>query len=258
MSTTAPHLDLSEWLPFGQLATRQWLLDQGLSRHSVDNALKSGKLVALARGVVARPEVPVGWQGVVASLDRILPQAVYVGGLSALNQAGLSHYVSLDQQIQLYSAASQPTWLPKLKLKVKLVWHTIGHLWDQGALQKTDSLQEQTVEGGWSWRLASPEQAFLELLADVPDEVGFEHADNIMQGLSSLSPRRLDALLRACRHVRVKRLFFFFADRHQYPWRKLLSAEDYDLGAGKRSIVPDGKLDKTYLITVPESFHGSG
>lgn len=258
MSTTAAHPDLSDRLPFGQLATRQWLLEQGLSRHSLDNALKSGKLVALARGVVARPEVPVGWQGVVASLDRILPKAVYVGGLSALNQAGLSHYVSFAQQLHLYSAVPQPSWLPKLKLKVELVWHTTGHLWDQRALQKAGSLQEQSMEGAWPWRLASPEQAFLELLAKVPEEVSFEHADNLMQGLSSLSARRLDALLRACRHVRVKRLFFFFADRHQYPWRKHLSAEDYDLGAGKRSIVPGGKLDKTYLITVPESFHGSG
>lgn len=257
MGATDYHPDISEWLPFGQLATRQWLLEQGLSRHSLDNALKSGKLVAMARGVVARPEVPLGWQGVVASLDKMLPQAVYVGGLSALNQHGLGHYVSFGSQVHLYSSAPQPTWLPKLKLKVELVWHGTARLWDQRALQMAKSLREQTAEAGWSWRLASPEQAFLELLAGVPDDVSFEHADNLMQGLSSLSPRRLDALLRACRHVRVKRLFFFFADRHQYPWRKHLSAEEYDLGVGKRSIVSGGKLDKTYFITVPESFHGS-
>lgn len=228
-----------------------------MSRHSLDNALKSGKLVALARGVVARPEVPVRWQGVVASLDRILPEPVYVGGLSALNQSGLGHYVSFDPQIHLYSTAPQPTWLPRMALEEEFVWHGNGRLWDQQALEAANSLQEQFMEAGWSWRLATPEQAFLELLAGVPDEVSFEHADNLMQGLSSLSPRRLNALLCACRHVRVKRLFFFFADRHQYPWRRHLSAEDYDLGAGKRSIVPGGRLDRTYLITVPESFHGS-
>ncbi|MCP8900946.1 type IV toxin-antitoxin system AbiEi family antitoxin domain-containing protein [Gilvimarinus xylanilyticus] len=254
---TKPHPNLSEWLPLGQLATRQWLLERGVSRHSLDNALKSGKLVAVARGVVARPEIPLGWQGVVASLDRILPSAVYVGGLSALNQHGLGHYVNFDSQMHLYSAAAQPSWLPKLKLNVELFWHSTVRLWDERGLQMAKSLREQTAEAGWSWRLASPEQAFFEMLAGVPSEVSFEHADNLMQGLSSLSPRRLDALLRACRHVQVKRLFFFFADRHQYPWRKHLSAESYDLGVGKRSIVPGGKLDQTYLITVPESFHGS-
>lgn len=257
MIMTGYHPDISEWLPLGQLATRQWLMTRGITRHSLDNALKSGKLVAMARGVVARREAPVSWQGVVASLDRMLPQAVYVGGVSALNQSGLGHYVSSDRQIHLYSAAPQPTWLPKLALKVELVWHGTGRLWDQWALPVADSLREQTMDMGWSWRLASPEQAFLELLAGVPDEVSFEHADNLMQGLSLLSPKRLDTLLRACRHVRVKRLFFFFADRHQYPWRKQLSAEDYDLGVGKRSIVSGGRLDKIYLITVPESLHGS-
>lgn len=254
---TNSHFNLSEWLSLGQLATRHWLQQQGMSRHSLDNALKSGKLVALARGVVARPEVPVRWQGVVASLDRILPEAVYVGGLSALSQSGLGHYVSFDPLIHLYSAAPQPTWLSRLALKEKFVWHGNGRLWEQWALTEANSLQEQSMEAGWSWRLASPEQAFLELLVGVPDDVSFEHADNLMQGLSSLSPRRLDVLLRACHHVRVKRLFFFFADRHQYSWRRHLSAEDYDLGVGKRSIVSGGRLNKNYLITVPESFHGS-
>lgn len=77
-----------------------------------------------------------------------------------------------------------------------------------------------------------------------------------MQGLVNLSPRRLDSLLKACKHVQVKRLFLFFADRYQHAWRQKLQAEDYDLGAGKRSIVAGGKLDTTYNITVPEIFHG--
>jgi len=58
----------TELLPCGQLATRQWLLAQGFKVYQIDNALKSNKLKSLARGVVARPSVPVEWQGVLASL----------------------------------------------------------------------------------------------------------------------------------------------------------------------------------------------
>lgn len=257
VNVTSTHTDLSTWLPLGQLATRQWLLEQGVSRHALDNALKSGKLLAVSRGVVARPGLPIAWEGVAASLNQMLPQGVYVGGLSALEQTGYGHFVSVVRQLHLYSMASQPAWLPKLASRTELIWHSTRRLWDQKMLLAADSLREQSVEGGWPWILASPEQAYLELLAGVPNEVSFEHADNLMQGLSSLSPRRLDALLRACRHIQVKRLFFFFADRHAYPWRKHLQADDYDLGAGKRSIVPGGRLDKTYRITVPEAFHGS-
>lgn len=247
---------LDNWLPYGQFATRQWLLKRGMPRHSLDNAIKSGKLRRLARGVVARPGVSIRWEDAAASLDRVLPQAVYVGGLSALAHAGFGHYVNFARQLHLYSSAPQPSWLPKLPLGREVVWHLTGQLWDQQKLLATDSLHEQPVEGGWPWKLASPEQAYMELLSGVPDKVSFEHADNLMQGLSSLSPRRLDVLLRACRHVQVKRLFFFFADRHSFPWRRHLQVENYDLGSGKRSVVTGGKLNKTYLITVPESFHG--
>lgn len=73
-----------------------------------------------------------------------------------------------------------------------------------------------------------------------------------MQGLSSLSPRRLQKLLGDCRSVKVKRLFFYFADRHQHAWLKKLNKDAIDLGEGKRMLVKGGKLDKNYLITVPE------
>jgi len=250
--------DKLESLPFGQLATRQWLLANGLPRHAFDNAMKSKKLVALARGVVARPGAPVGWEGLAASLSRMLGEPVYVGGMSALELAGLVHYLRLTRRIALYSAAPCPSWLDKLDLGVDLVWHSTRRLWRVGALQQAGSLKLQSGSGGAAYWLASPEQAMLEVLADVPDTVSFEHADQLMQGLTSLSPRRLDVLLQGCRHVQVKRLFFFFAARWNYSWFQRLDRADYDLGSGKRVVVKGGRLDRDYLITVPESFHGRG
>ena len=247
------------WLPLvhhGQFVTRQWLLERaGVSVHALDNALKSGKLESLARGVVARPGVPVTWEGVVASLNRMLDALVYVGGLSALSEAGLNHYLDFSGRLHLYSFAPEPPWLKKLPLKTDFVWHRTGRLWDEQALLASNSLREMPFASDL-WQMASAEQAFLEVLMDVPGNVSFEHADNLMQGMSALSPRRLDALLKACRHVRVKRLFFFFADRHGYAWRNRLDPRDYDLGAGKRVVAEGGKLDPTYLITVPRDFHG--
>ena len=39
-----------------------------------------------------------------------------------------------------------------------------------------------------------------------------------MEGLRNLSPRRLQALLSDCKSVKVKRLFFWFAERHNHAW----------------------------------------
>lgn len=253
------HQDLHDYLPVG-FATRQWLLDQGMPVHTLDNALKSGKLVSLARGVVSHPRLanePWDLGDVVASLNRELPEPVYVGGLAALSRAGLAHYASFNKREQLYSPLRMPAWFARMAISQNYVWHGTARLWDNAWLQNENHFR--TFDFPWDGlkALATPEQAWLEVLAQVPNGISFEHADNLMQGLSVLSPRRLDALLRVCRHVLAKRLFFFFADRYDYPWRKYLNAADYDLGAGKRSVEAGGKLDKTYLITVPESLHGS-
>ncbi|MES9881954.1 MAG: hypothetical protein ABW185_13840 [Sedimenticola sp.] len=36
-------------LPHGLVATRQWVLEQGVSRHALDNAVKSQKFVQFPR-----------------------------------------------------------------------------------------------------------------------------------------------------------------------------------------------------------------
>ena len=78
----------------------------------------------------------------------------------------------------------------------------------------------------------------------------------LFEGLANLSPRRLQNLLAACRSVKVKRLFLFFADRHDHPWLKKLDTSRIDLGTGKRMLVSGGRLNSRYQITVPEDLDG--
>jgi Transcriptional regulator, AbiEi antitoxin, Type IV TA system len=108
--------------------------------------------------------------------------------------------------------------------------------------------------GHWNWpiELSSPERAILELLDELPKRESFHQADMLMEGLSNLSPRRLQRLLESCRSVKTKRLFFFFADRHHHAWLKRLDKRDIDLGKGDRLLVKGGKFNRTYHITVPE------
>ena len=76
------------------------------------------------------------------------------------------------------------------------------------------------------------------------DRETFHQADMLMEGLRKLSPRRLQTLLADCRSVKVKRLFFWFAERHQHAWLKQLDRNGIDLGHGKRMLVRGGKLDR--------------
>src|SRR5206468_5699822 len=104
--------------------------------------------------------------------------------------------------------------------------------------------------GKWDWPLvtSSLERAILELLDEVPERETFHQADMLFEGLPNLSPRKLQPLLPACRSVKVKRLFLWFAERHQPPWLNALDRSGIDLGRGKRMLVKGGKLDQKFNI----------
>jgi hypothetical protein len=104
--------------------------------------------------------------------------------------------------------------------------------------------------------MAGEERATIEMLDQVPNEVGFDHADETFQGLSNLRPRLVTRLLLSCRSVRAKRLFLFYAGRHGHAWLKHVDREAVDLGTGKRQLEPGGKFDARYQITVPASLMG--
>lgn len=252
--------ELAKLVPYGLLATRSWLLDKGLARHSLDNLVKSGQLVSLAPGVYKRPETPLRWQGVVSSLQHMGNDLV-VGGITALELQGLSHYLSLSSRttIHLYGYASLPSWVNKLDLDETFQWHGNARLWV--ANKQKGQPVVFTLDLPWgdqpaALKVSCPERAICEVLVDVPREISFEHADQLMQGLTTLSPRRLEAVLYRLKHVGAKRLFFWLAERQGHTWFRKLNPDRFDLGHGKRVLAKGGKLDRKYLITVPEEMHG--
>jgi hypothetical protein len=245
-------------LPLGVPTTRKWLLAQGITAHRLDNHLKSSKLIALAPAIYVRAGLPVNWQGLVFGLQRLYPQGV-LGGLSALESQGFGHFVQMSEvrEVHFYAPQKAPAWLCKLTLSCRVVWHKNISLWQPNFAEMFDGFS------ALSWRddlsplsLSCVEKAFLELLADVPASVSFDHADALMQGMTSLSPTKLKYLLQACTNVKVKRLFFWLANRYQYPWLKKLNVKEFYLGSGNRVIAKEGKLDNQFHITVPEHLYG--
>ena len=247
-------------VPYGMLATRKWLLSKGLTAHSLDNAVKSEVLLPLANGVYSQYSRSLKWEGVVASLQRMESEnkecttRTVVGGLSAIGLAGLSQYLPLSAtpSINLYSQNKLPVWVSRLSLPMRFVDYHTRRLWPESVVSTGDySKAYQWDEYMPAVQYSCPERALFELLMDVPSTVSFEHADELMQGLVNLSPRKLDKLLQVCKNVKVKRLFFWLAKRHSHAWLTRLDAKNYDLGSGKRVIAKSGKLDKEFLVTVP-------
>jgi Transcriptional regulator, AbiEi antitoxin N-terminal domain len=101
---------LRHLIPEGAVTTRSWLIDNGFDRHAIDNLVKSQQLSPVAQGVYTRPEATPTWQGIVHFLQTDLGLNLTIGGLTALDLLGFSHYLSLAslKKIHLYGTDGLP------------------------------------------------------------------------------------------------------------------------------------------------------
>lgn len=266
-------LNLEHELPEGLLVDAAWLGQRGYSTSLRSQYVAAGWLEQPARSVYRRPRGPLNWQQTVISLQSLLECPLVVGGRTALELQGYAHYLSRSmQEVHLYGPHRPPSWLSHLPVSVRFLYHNDRKLfrtehgnhkfgtllWNPATGQSagSDPAQAPAVksQGQWDWPLilSIPERAVLELLDELPTRESFEQVDKLMGSATNLSPSRLQDLLADCRNVKVKRLFFFFADRHAHPWLKRIDKAKVDLGKGKRMLTKGGKLDNTYQITVPE------
>lgn len=253
-----PKQQLKNILPYSMIATRKWLSSKGMSRHAIDNLLKSNRLKPLAVGVYTRADSPPSWQSIVCSLQLMTDYPIYIGGLSALQQLGFSQYLTDThiKTIHLYSNHKPPSWLKKIQHETHFKWHGTQAFWAENIFStKKFSREIDWHQGLPTLNISCPEKAFLEMLVDVPKNISFDHANEIMQGMTSLSPNKLNTLLTSCKSIKAKRLFLWFAKKQNYAWFKKLDLSHLELGAGNRVIAKSGKLDKQYLITVPEHLY---
>ncbi len=265
---------LERELPEGLLVDAAWLARHGYPTNLRSHYVARGRLEQPARQVYRRPRGSLSWQQAIISLQTVLEYPLVVGGRTALELQGYAHYLRQSgKEVHLSGPKPPPSWLQKLPLDVGFVWRNDRKLFtDDQTVRKLPGLSWTPGEssdvpnagltiqswGQWNWPLAlsAPERAVLELLDELPARESFHQADKLMEGLANLSPRRMQELLAACKSVKVKRLFFFFADRRQHAWLKRLDKSAIDLGKGKRMLVKGGRLDRAYQITVPEDLDG--
>jgi hypothetical protein len=263
-------------LPEGLLVDAAWLAENDYSSPLRAKYVATGRLEQPARSVYRRPRGSLSWQQVVISLQTLLGEHLTIGGRTALDFQGFAHYLAQSvHEVHLYGDAPPPGWLAKLPLPAAFRFHNARRLFPDvpisafpvtdlngGAVElKREAEAHFVVQtwGQWDWPiiLSTPERALLELLDELPAHESFHQVDMLMDGLANLRPKRMQQLLVACTSVKVKRLFFFFADRHPHAWAKRLDPAAIDLGRGKRMLVRHGKLDKRYQITVPEDLDGA-
>jgi hypothetical protein len=256
-------------VPHGFLVDAAWLARNGVSTSSVHDYERRGWLERVTRGLYRRPfvgadtdEAAMDWRPYILSLQSIMHYNVHVGGTSALALVGDIHYLPMTDRRPFYLYAKDyPAWLTRLPIRTRFVTRTRS-LFGDDPLGVDDQLPNTGDTAGrvtvsplsWSVKASSRERAILEAINELPFHEDFDNIDMLFEGLHTLRPRLLMELLTLCRSVKVKRLFFVFADRHNHPWRKYLDMDAINLGSGPRALVKGGKLHPRYHIYVPEDF----
>ena len=239
-----------------------WLRARGIDPKSIHGYVARGWLERVVRGVYRRPlpeNVPgsgASWEVVLVSLQRLMGSDVHLGGESALDLAGHAHYLSLGGRTRVHLYGDAPSWLHRLPIRERMVVRRCK-LFGNDPVGITEA-SAWAGDGGpavevWRWpvRTSSPDRAILEALDELPGNASFDHLDKIFEGLVTLRPKLLMTLLAACRSVKVRRLFFVFADRHGHSWRKRLDTGRVAFGSGPRALVEGGTFHPTYRISVP-------
>ena len=226
----------------------------GFSRELQKHYVRASWLHRVGRGAFVRAHETPTWRGALCALQTQAALPVHVGGPSALALLGRAHYLALGDGGPLHLFAPTGTTLP--------AWFRAGDWSVEPRLIRTNLLPPkfgvETVGGAGELPVSAStaERAMLETLFLMPDAVAPETARESMEGLVDLRPKRVTALLAACRSVRVKRLFLMLADRAEHRWLSRVDLTSVDLGRGKRSIAGGGVYDPEYRLAVPAALLG--
>jgi hypothetical protein len=233
----------------GAVYTQTYLSRLGYYHDLVKSYRRNGWLDSVGTGAFKLSGDSVDWFGGLYSLQQQLKLPVHVGGRTALELKGFSHYGRPGaEKCFLYapSGTRLPKWFRQFEWGVDIHFKATN-LFPPGLRESFSDLRhkEMTVT------ISAPERAAMEMLYHVPAAITFEEALLVIESLISLRPHIVQNLLENCNSVKVKRLFMYMADQHKHPWLDNFNDTNIDFGKGKRLIVSNGMLDKTYNITVP-------
>ncbi|RKZ01872.1 hypothetical protein DRQ21_09815 [Candidatus Fermentibacteria bacterium] len=241
---------LQEW-PKNTVATQPWLTLLGVSSKLANWHVGSGWLQRFGTGAYIRPGDQVEWQGGVYALQTQLDKTAHVGGQTALELQGLSHFIPIGQKRKILLVSDLQERLP--------TWFR-NHQWNVNMEHRCLSLFEHVPEksvteldcGGFKITMSGRERAMMEQMRFVRSNSDLEQVYLLMEGLTTARPSMVQELLENCLSIKVKRLFLWNSEEAGHDWFNKLDLSCIDLGKGKRQIYSGGRYDRKYMITVPD------
>jgi len=240
---------LIQSLPRGNVLLPSWLLSQGYSYELQQSYRKSNWLKSIGKGAMLKSGDPLVLTGALSALQNVENLNIHIGGRSALELQGLAHYLQINNPettLFINGRAKLPIWFTNNDWNTRTTIFRLS-LFENETLGMTDF-----HEGELTMKISNPARAIMECLALCPDKFPLSESFELMEGLGSLRPAKVQELLENCKSVKIKRLFFYFAEKANHSWFKYLDINKIDLGVGKRSLVASGVLISKYKLVLPK------
>lgn len=160
----------------------------------------------------------------------------HIGGLTAIERKGSSHYVRFNNKCYLYTNKKRLyKWVKSENFGLDI------HIINRNIFKTRFGI----IDG-----MSCLERAVIEMVNMLPSIHGKDECKLIMDGLMSLRPRYLQTLLEECNNIATKRVFLYLAKKSGWNWYDKIDQSKINLGSGKRSIIKGGKLDNEFNIVI--------
>ncbi len=216
----------------------------GISKDLAVYYVRAGWLERLGNGVYIKP----GSEPELSLSIKLLNDTakdLHLGGKSALEVYGITHYLSYKPITYLYGSRpfNVPEWFSS-RFNCK---YNQKHLFEEDVMQP---LYVGSYEGrGEKWNSVSdPERAVLEMLSEVGLRQSLSEAVEIMESCYTLRSDVMETLLDACRSVKAVRLFRDIAKKISLPVISELSEMSLKRGSASNWVGKDGN---TRMILKP-------
>lgn len=224
------------------IVTADLLRKEGVSYQSMLKYRHAHWLVPLGTGAFCASEEMPSLETAIKAMSEQLDLPVHIGGKSALLRQGIIHYVPLGgASVILYLSRNRR--LPK--------WFATsyaGQFTRDSSCLFTDKAGIEIDSAGIA--ISSPERAFLEMAADVPNKASIEELFQLMELADTLRPQLVEEMLVKCKSIKAKRIFLLLGDDIGHWWIKKINRAGIDLGSGCRIIEKGGVFHPKYNIVV--------
>lgn len=226
-----------------------WLSSNGIDARGQYSYMRSGWLDRISKGVYHIHGATPTLMSAISSYNSQLGKKCTIGAYTALELRGYSHYSSLGKPVAYFFNNKNdrlPAWLLEKEWDMNIKYMTTTFLGDNMLGVESMTINHHDL------LVSSPERAILECLHLPGSSSSLLDIYYVVEGLTTLRPKLMSTLLRACTSQKVKRLFIYMAEKAQHPWWKALEVKDLTLGKSRLMVTPTGKYINKYNMTIPK------